>query len=79
MPLDPSELGQLVAEFMDELEDEYGPDAELVDAVIAVEVSHIDEDDDYCSTVDTRSLSRRNVCAIGITTRALQAMVDPDE
>lgn len=74
MALDAGPLAQLVAEFMDDLEEEYGADADLADAVIAVEVRHTEGDDEVLSTVEARSIGKRNTVAIGITTRALWAM-----
>lgn len=75
MALDPGPLGQLVAEFMEDIERDYGEDAELQDAVICIEVRSIDEDDEPLSTVESRSLEERNTVAIGILTRILNSMV----
>lgn len=75
MSIDSTALAQLVAEFMHDLEKDYGEDAELEDAVIAVEVSSTEDGEDF-STVEARSISKRNTVAIGITERALDAMRD---
>lgn len=74
MAIDPGPLGRLVAEFMEDIERDYGEDAVLVDAVISIEVATVDEDEDRCSTVESRSVDQRNTAAIGILTRSLHAM-----
>lgn len=38
MALDPAPIGEVAAELMDELEDEFGLGAELLDAIVLVEV-----------------------------------------
>jgi hypothetical protein len=74
--IDSTELAQLVASFMDDLEKDYGEDAVLEDAVIAVEISSTDDEGDDISTVEARSIGKRNTVAIGIAERALDAMRD---
>jgi hypothetical protein len=78
MPLDPAPLARHVAEFIDDLEQEYGEDAELLDAVVCVEVASTDEDGDTISTVEARSVSGRNTVAVGILTRSLDAACQTD-
>ena len=79
MPIDPAPLAHLAAQFMDDIEQEYGEDAALVDALIIVEVHHVSEDDDDGdSVVEARVLSKRNVAAIGLATRGLAACLNPD-
>ena len=72
--IDAGPLADLAARFMDEMEEEYGEDAALVDAVIAVEISAIDEGGDPVSIVEARSIDKRNTAAIGIVERAREAM-----
>lgn len=78
MSIDPAPLAKLAASLIDELEEEYGEDAELVDAVILVEVSHRDEDDDAASTVRGLGLSGRNTAAAGVLVRGLRAVLLPE-
>lgn len=73
MSIDSTELGQLVATFMDDLEKDYGEDAALEDAVIIVEVTTEDEDTKY-GTVEARSISNRPVVEVGLTTKALDIL-----
>jgi hypothetical protein len=72
-------LVELVTKYFDELDDEYGDDAELVDAVIMVDVRHRDQDGGTASTVEGRSLSGRNTQAVGITVRGLNTLLRGDE
>lgn len=74
MAIDSGPLGQLVAEFMEDIERDYGDEAALVDAVVAIEVSTTKPDGDRLSTVEARILSKRNTVGIGIVTRTLHAM-----
>lgn len=76
MSLDPAPLMQKLAEFVDDLEKDYGPDAVLEDGVIFVEVRYDDQDGDACSTVEGRSVTGRNTAAVGITYRGLKALTD---
>lgn len=72
MTIEAAPLAELVAEFIDELEAEYGEDAELADAVVIVEVRHKDEDGDPVNTVEGRSIGKRDTVFRGICWRALQ-------
>lgn len=73
MTLDAGPLAEHAAWVIDQVVSDYGPDVELVDAVIAVEL-----DDDDSSTVVAYSIGKRNVTAVGILARALHATLTPD-
>jgi len=78
MAIDPTPLLKEVAEFVDDLESEYGEGAVLEDAVVCVEVATTNEDGDPVSTVEARVVSGRNVVAIGLLTRGLDAARESD-
>jgi hypothetical protein len=75
MAIDITPLLTKVAEFADEIEAEYGPEAELVSAVVWVEISHENDDGDDVTTVEGRSLDS-NTYAVGITIRGLRALLE---
>lgn len=56
-----------------------GGDAVLVDALLVVEVSGVDEDGDTVSGVMPMNTADRTTIGIGLATRALKAYSDPDE
>lgn len=73
MTIDPAPLGELVAKVMDELELDF-PDTTrpaLIDALLVVEVSFTDEDNDRCSTVGSWTISGRNIVGAGLASRSL--------
>lgn len=87
MSIDAGPLGNKVLELIGDLEELYGPDARLVDAMIVVEVSHpaadagpdVDDDDpdpDAYSSVHVRVLSGRSTVGYGLADRALEAFRD---
>jgi hypothetical protein len=79
--MDPRPLAEHAAYVIDEVERDYGADTEMLDAVVVVEIrSWPDgEDADPTSTVEVFALGRRNTTAIGILTRGLDALLQPDE
>ena len=81
MALDPGPLAEHAAHVIDEIEKEFGAEAELLDAVITVEVQTWEdgEDGEPSSTVEVFHMGKRNTTAIGILTRGLAACLSPDE
>lgn len=72
MTIDAAPLAALVADFMDRLEAEYGADARLVDALVAVEIDARDDNDDRVSIVRWNSIDGRAVVEHGIASRVLR-------
>lgn len=82
MALDPAPLAIKTAELMDELEDEYGSEAELIAGVIVVEVRHphLDEEGLRLNSVhvmptDDSDISRN----VGLCARASHTLLQPDD
>lgn len=77
MPLDPGPIARLAADFMDELEEEYGFDAELLRVAVVVELQ--DGEDTSCVEVASTDLTvteEREVeptARAGLMARALHA------
>lgn len=68
--IDPAPLLELVARLADELERDYGPEAELVVALIAVEVLVPDDSDDELaecgSIIEHRATTKSTAHALGL-------------
>jgi hypothetical protein len=77
MSMDPTPLMQKVAEFVDDLERDYGQDAELADAVVLVELRYREDGEDL-NAVEGRVVSGRNTVGVGIVARGLYALVAPE-
>jgi len=80
--IDSAPLAKLVAEFMDEIEDEFGDvELEFVDALIVVEMRGLNDENNEISTVAHTSISKRNVSALGLAIRASDALrlIDRDD
>lgn len=77
--LDPGPLAQLAADFIDGIEEKWGPEAELSDAVIVAEVRKEDAEGIPWTTVEYRSVGQRNTAEIGMLLRALDTMRTPDD
>lgn len=78
--IDPTELARFVADTLDELERDEDLDdtAELIDAVLVVEVQMTTDDGEESSHVYAYTLGGRNTAGVGILYRGLRAMTDPD-
>lgn len=81
MPLEPGPLAEHAAYVIDEIEKEYGVDAELRDAVIVTEIRTWDDGpgDAPSSTVEVFHMGKRNTTAIEILTRGLDACRIPSD
>lgn len=73
MALDPAPMAQLAAEFMDDMEQEWGEGTELGAFMLTAEILT----NDGWSTVETRCPAG-NVAAIGLTARAAVAILTDD-
>lgn len=77
--IDPTELAKFAADTLDELERDEDLDdmAELIDAVLVVEVQ-MTTDEGVSSHVHAYTLGGRNTAGVGILYRGLRAMTEPD-
>lgn len=84
MSLDTTEIGVVAACVMADLEDDertgrLGADARVVAAMTVYEIAYTDAEGDTASAVGLRVTDDRNVLALGLTARAYQALIDPDQ
>ena len=80
-PRNAQALAEFVARTLDELDedDELPPDAEVLDAVLIVEVGARDpEDGEPISMVQGFTMSERNVVGVGLMARGLAAYLQGD-
>ena len=75
---DPGPLAQHAAYVIDEVTRDYGPEVELVDAVIVVELTS-GAGDDAESTIGVYAMGHRHTAALGILMRGLHAAMAPDD
>lgn len=82
MSIDATQLGQLTAVVMDDLDravDRGEMDgAEIVSALIVVEVRHGADEDDRYSTVSARATDDSMTVGLGLAHRAIHTMLNPD-
>lgn len=71
-------IGSMVAELLDDLEEEYGEDHQILDAVIVVEVLP-DSEDDGGSIIHRRGTSKRTTVALGLVAAAHDSLLEPYE
>jgi hypothetical protein len=67
--VDTSLVGKLAVEMMDDIQEQYGPDAEIVDALLIVEV----DSGDYTST-QWRCTTERATVGVGMAKLALNGL-----
>lgn len=82
MSLDPAAIGVQAARAMADLEaaqdrGDLGEHAEVLAALVVVEVRSIDADGDTISTVSARVTDDRSVIALGLIERARDTFLDP--
>jgi hypothetical protein len=68
--MDAAPLGQLTAEIMETIEDAYGTEGKLIDALIIVETEHVDDDGDVAEVCRIRSIGKRYTSDLGMVERA---------
>lgn len=71
MTLDPAPIARLAAKLIDELEAEYGDDANLADAVLIVELDHPD-----ASIIRWKGTTTRPTILLGLGATLAVAMSD---
>lgn len=78
--IDPTELAKFAADTLDYLEKDEDLDdtAELLDAVIVIEVQTTNGNGEPVSHIHTYSLEGRNTVAVGILYRGLKSIAEPD-
>lgn len=76
MSLDTTALGSATADLMQKIEDVYGDDAEILDAIVIAEVSFKDEGDD-CTAVEYWCTSPRSVIQAGLLSICHEAEASP--
>jgi len=84
MSLDSTEVGIQAARAMADLEaaaergDFPAEGAEVLAALVIIEVRHVDEDGDTLSTISGRVTEDRSVIALGLLERARETFLRPD-
>ena len=80
MSLDGREVGLVAARAMADLEGAFPDDtgAEVMAALVVVEVRHVDEDGDTMSTISARVTDDRSVIGLGLIARAHETFLRPD-
>lgn len=84
MSLNSTEVGLVAAQAMADLEDAAAAGtfpaegAEVLAALVVIEVRHVDEDGNTLSTVSARVSGDRSVIALGLVERARVTFLEPD-